>query len=294
MSRLLDPKILMSIKDLQLAAKTAVDGFLTGINRSTIKGPGLEFSQYRSYQPGDDLRWLDWKMYARSDRYYIRESEVETSISLRLIIDASGSMNHEDDGIKKIEYARYLAASLAYLAHKQGDAVGLYVCQEGNLFSLPSRPEHQHMAHLYYQLEHIEAGGKFTEQIQYKNLFAAARKREIVIFISDLYERQGEIQQFLDQLVSYKHELITFHLLARNEQELDFRGYTALEDLETGEVVKTDASRIKKEYQENLARCLTDLRMRLLDKAIFYRLMSLDQPLDTALRDFLNQRTKFK
>ena len=294
MSRLLDPKILMSIKDLQLAAKTAVDGFLSGINRSTIKGPGLEFSQYRSYQPGDDLRWLDWKMYARSDRYYIRESEVETSISLRLVVDASGSMNHEDEGVKKIEWARYLAASLAYLAHKQGDAVGLYVCQDGNLFSLASRPEHQHMAHLYYQLEHMQAGGTFTQPIHYKNLFAAARRREIVIFISDLYERQGEIQSFLDQLAVYKHEIIVFHLLARNEQELDFRGYTALEDLETGEVVKTDAGRIKKEYQENLAQYLAALRMRLLDKAVFYRLISMDQPLDAALRDFLNQRTKLK
>src|ERR1700733_5622407 len=108
MSRLLDPKIIMSIKNLPLAAKTTVDGFMTGINKSTIKGPGLEFSQYRSYQPGDDLRWLDWKMYARSDRYYIRESEVETSISVRLLMDASGSMNHRDGDFKKIDYAKYL------------------------------------------------------------------------------------------------------------------------------------------------------------------------------------------
>ncbi|MBE7171255.1 MAG: DUF58 domain-containing protein [Williamsia sp.] len=284
----------MAIKDLQLAAKTAVDGFLSGINRSTIKGPGLEFSQYRSYQPGEDLRWLDWKMYARSDRYYIRESEVETSISLRLVVDASGSMNHEDGGIKKIGYARYLAASLAYLAHKQGDAVGLYVCQEGNLFSLAARPEHQHMAHLYYQLEKIEAGGKFTDPVHYKNLFAAARRREIVIFISDLYERAGELQSFLDQLAAYKHEVIVFHLLARNEQELDFKGYTALQDLETGEVIKTDPGQIRKEYQQQLTGYLAALRMRMLDKGIFYRLISLDQPLDGALRDFLNQRTKLK
>ena len=122
----LDPKVLMTIKDLPLLAKTVVDGFMIGLNKSTVKGPGLEFSQYRSYQPGDDLRWLDWKMYARSDRYYIRESEVETSISVRFLIDASASMNHEDNGVKKIDYARFLAASLAYLANSQGDSVGLY------------------------------------------------------------------------------------------------------------------------------------------------------------------------
>src|ERR1041384_2831925 len=114
MSRLADPKILMALKDLPLAAKTTVNGFLAGIHNSSMKGVGMEFSQYRSYQPGDDLRRLDWKMYARSDRYYIRESEVETSISVRFLIDASASMNHRDsNGVKKIDYARYLAASLA-------------------------------------------------------------------------------------------------------------------------------------------------------------------------------------
>src|ERR1700754_1368414 len=103
MSRLLHPKILMAIKDLPLAAKTVIDGFMAGINKSNVKGTGLEFSKYRSYQPGDDLRWLDWKMYARSDRYYIRESEIETSISVKFLIDASSSMKHVDNGISKME-----------------------------------------------------------------------------------------------------------------------------------------------------------------------------------------------
>ncbi|MEO7531847.1 MAG: DUF58 domain-containing protein, partial [Sediminibacterium sp.] len=138
MSRLTDPKILMAIKNLPLAAKTTIDGFMSGINKSKVKGPGLEFSQYRSYQPGDDLRWLDWKMYARSDRYYIRESEIETSIAIRFLIDASASMNHADNGIAKIEYARYLAASLGCLANLQNDSVGLYVFQNDQLFSLPA------------------------------------------------------------------------------------------------------------------------------------------------------------
>src|SRR3954453_1139879 len=135
MSRLVDPKIIMSIKNLPLAAKTTVDGFMASIHSSNVKGVGMEFSQYRSYQAGDDLRRLDWKMFARSDRYYIRESEIETSISVKLLIDASASMNHEDSGFTKIEYARYLAASLAYLAGLQGDAIGLYVLQDNNLFS---------------------------------------------------------------------------------------------------------------------------------------------------------------
>src|SRR3712207_1787137 len=108
MSPLLHPNVLLAIKDLALAAKTTVDGFMQGINKSTLKGQGMEFSQYRSYQPGDDLRLLDWRMFARSDRYYVRESEIETSISVRFVIDASKSMNHEDGDLKKIDYARYL------------------------------------------------------------------------------------------------------------------------------------------------------------------------------------------
>src|SRR6476469_827629 len=137
MSRLADPKILMAIRDLPLAARTAVDGFMAGIHAGTLKGEGMEFSQYRSYQAGDDLRRLDWKMFARSDRYYIRESDIETSISVRFLIDASASMDHVDGGFTKIEYARYLTASLAYLSQLQGDAIGLYVFQNNELFSLP-------------------------------------------------------------------------------------------------------------------------------------------------------------
>src|ERR1700710_245431 len=137
----LDPKVLMTIKDLSLVAKTVVDGFMIGLNKSTVKGPGLEFSQYRSYQPGDDLRWLDWKMYARSDRYYIRESEIETSISIRFLMDASASMNHEDNGFTKMEFARYIAAALGCVANFQNDSVGLYVFKNDSLFMLPAKKD---------------------------------------------------------------------------------------------------------------------------------------------------------
>ena len=292
MSRLLDPKILMSIKDLQLAAKTTVDGFMSGINKSTIKGQGLEFSQYRSYQPGDDLRQLDWKMYARSDRYYIRESEVETSISVRFVIDASASMNHTDNGYTKIEYAKYLAASLAWLANLQADAIGLYVLQDGGLFSLASRRDYQHLTRFYYQLETITPAGKFTQPIHYKDIFTGTAKKELLIFITDLYEQDGEIFTLLDSLVSMKHEVIVFHLMGNNELEFDYKGYAALEDLETGRIVKINSMQKNETYREQMNNYLSATRMKLLNKNIFYRLLNMAQPLDQALRDFLNQRSK--
>lgn len=292
MSRLLDPKVLMAIKDLALMAKTMVDGFLAGINKSSIKGPGLEFSQFRSYQPGDDLRWLDWKMYARSDRYYIRESEVETSISVKLLIDASGSMNHSDGDFKKIDYAKFLAASLAYLANLYGDAVGMNIFSNGNLYMLPSKQDHQHLARIFYQLENLQPQGKFTEPVKYKEIFTGSQKRELLIFITDFYQQDAEIFKLLDSLGTLKHEIIVFHLLAKNELELDYKGYSSLEDLETGHTIRIDSGQSRKLYQQRMQEYLAALRLQLLDRKIIYRMISTDQPLDQALRDFLNQRNK--
>lgn len=291
MSRFLDPKILMAIKDLSLAAKTTIDGFMIGINSSTLKGPGLEFSQYRSYQPGDDLRWLDWKMYARSDRYYVRESEIETSISVRLLIDASNSMNHREGAYSKMDYARYLAASLAYLASKQGDATGLYVLQNNDLFSLASKNDHQHLARLLFRLESIEPSGTFTDPIHYKEIFAGAQRRELLIVITDMYQQNQEIFTLLNSLASLKHELIVFHIMGKNEMNLDYKGYTSLEDLESGQTIRIDASQVAA-YKLKLDAHITFIKTFLHDRNIVYRLLTMDQPLDEALRDFLNQRNK--
>jgi len=288
----LDPKVLMTIKDLPLLAKTVVDGFMSGFNKSKVKGPGLEFSQYRSYQPGDDLRWLDWKMYARSDRYYIRESEVETTISVRFLIDASASMNHDDNGIKKIDYARFLAASLAYLANLQGDSTGLYTLANGGLFSMASKPDPQHLQRLFYQLDQIQPAGKFTKPVHYKELFAGTGRKELLIFITDMYQEKEEINRLLESLAALRHEIIVFHLMGQNELDFDFKGYGALEDLETGETIAINTQQERDEYQQTLTKHLTDIRMDLLGKRIFYRMISTGEPLDEALRDFLVQRNK--
>jgi uncharacterized protein (DUF58 family) len=288
-----DHHILMAIKDLSLAARRTVDGFMTGINKSKVRGPGLEFSQYRSYQPGDDLRWLDWKRYARTDRYYIRESEVETSIRVRFLIDASLSMNHLDGAYKKIDYARYLAAALGWLAHGQGDAVGLYVLRDGTVHALPARQDAQHLARFMHQLEELRPGGKIGQPIHYKHILLGEQKRELLIFITDLYERNEEISGLLELLASLRHEIIVFHIMGRNELEKDFGSYSEVEDLETGERVAvkpgTDAA-----YAERIRRWLAGVRMRLLDKRIAYQLMRMDQPVDEALRNFLKLRQQIR
>lgn len=294
MSKLLDPKIMMAIKELSLAAKTTIEGFMQGINKSAVKGPGMEFSQYRSYQPGDDLRLLDWKMFARSDRYYIRESEIETNITLRLVVDASASMNHQDGSFKKIDYARYLAASLAYLGNLQGDVIGLSIFQQNEVFTLPAKQDFQHLSRLFYQLEQIRPEGTFTPADIYKPLYVSGGTKELTIFISDLYQNTDEIFEMLDVAGTMKHEVIVFHLMSRNELELDFKGYSNFEDLETGETIQVDQESIRKTYLSNLQSYLEQVKRRALDKRIFYRMLSTDEPLDLAIRDFLNQRKKLK
>jgi uncharacterized protein (DUF58 family) len=290
---MLDPKVLITIKDLPLLAKTVIDGFMNGFNKSKVKGPGLEFSQYRSYQPGDDLRWLDWRMFARSDRYYIRESEVETSISVRFLVDASASMNHDDGGIKKIDYAKFLAASLAYLANLQGDSVGLYVFQDGGLFSLASKPDPQHLQRLFYHLQQVTPAGTFTQPMHYKELFTGANRKELLVFVTDMYQADGEISKLLDSLSALKHEVIVFHLMGKNELDFDFGQYATLEDLETGQTIDINTEQVMV-YKEKLQAHLEAIRLQLLGKHIYYRMINTSQPLDAALRDFLIQRNKSK
>lgn len=290
MSKLPDHHILMAIKDLSLAARLTIDGFMAGINKSKVKGPGLEFSQYRSYQPGDDLRWLDWKRYARSDRYYIRESEIETSISIRFLIDASNSMNHRDGGFTKMDTARHLAAALGWLAHTQGDSFGLYIFRGGEIFSLPSRKDPQHLARFFYQLENIEPAGRMGDPVEYKHVFTGDHKRELLVFITDMYEQRGEISRLLDLLASLRHEILVFQLMGGNEMERDYKNYDRVEDLETGEQIPVNSAQTTELYKESLQRWLSGVRMQLLDRQISYGLIRMDQPLDQAIRDFLKQR----
>ena len=292
MSELPDHHILMAIKDLTLAARRTIDGFMAGINKSKVKGPGLEFSQYRSYQPGDDLRWLDWKRYARTDRYYIRESEIETSISVRLLVDASASMAHRDGDFSKLDYARYLAASLAWLANQQGDALGLYFFKDGQAAAFPSRKDPQHLARIFHQLESLQPGGVIGDPVSYKHIFTGEQKRELLIFITDMYETSGEISRMLELLASLRHEILVFHIMGRNELLGDYGTWTEVEDLETGRRMSVGAGNGDEGYRERMQRWLAAVRMQLLDRQVVYHLLRMDQPLDQALRDFLKQRQR--
>ncbi|WP_439880695.1 DUF58 domain-containing protein [Pontibacter sp. MBLB2868] len=289
--KFIDPKVLATIKDLPLLAKTVVEGFLAGQNQSVRRGAGLEFSQYRSYQPGDDLRQLDWKMFARSDRYYIREAEVDTNITVRFILDGSASMAHEDvNGISKIAYARFLVASLAYLATTQGDAVGLYVMHENQLINLTPRSDNMHLQRFWHQLAEVKPQGKFPDAQTAANLFADRRQKELTVFLTDLYEHENEIKDLLYKLGAQRHELLLCHLMSRNELDFSYSGTLTFEDLETGQTLQVSTAEQRKAYLEKQAEWLQETEKDMRDHQIAYDRFVTDEPLDKALRTFLQKR----
>jgi uncharacterized protein (DUF58 family) len=289
--KFINPKVLATIKDLPLLAKTVVEGFLAGHNKSLRRGPGLEFSQYRSYQPGDDLRQLDWKMLARSDRYYIREAEVDTSITVRFVVDGSASMAHEDiNGLSKMDYARFLVASLAYLATTQGDAVGLYILHEEQLINLTPRSDNMHLQRFWHQLNEVEPQGKFPDAPAVGTLFSGTRQKELTVFLTDLYEQEEEITKLLYMLGAQRHELLLFHLMARNELDFSYSGTLTFEDLETGQTLQVSTAAQRQLYLQRLQEWLRQTEHGMRNRRIAYDLFTTDEPLDKALRTFLQKR----
>lgn len=290
--RFIDPRILTAIGDLHLIAKTVVDGFMLGAHHSPKSGAGLEFSQYRSYQPGDDVSRIDWKMYARSDRFYVRESEIDSSITILFVLDASASMAHASNGISKFDYARYLIAALGYLAHAQGDAIGLYALRDSETSYLPPKREHQQLHHFLHELERLHPTGVWPEWENIEGLFAAMQRRAMIVLVSDMHEQQSEIVETLAKLSSLKNEGLLFHLLGKEEADFSYQGFLTFADLETGKAVQVDADQIKTAYLAQMQRRLKLLRRTAHDLNIAYELFTLNQPLDYALRKYLMQRMK--
>ena len=289
---MLTPEHLHALHNLPLAAKQAAEGLLHGAHQSRRRGAGLEFSQYRPYQPGDDLRRLDWRLAARSDRYYLRESEVDTSLVVHLVLDATASMNHQDlNGLTKLDYARLLCAALAYVATQQGDSVALTVLHPTGLHHLPPRADARQLPRLYYALQETQAAGRFPDAATLAPL-TARRQPALTVCVSDLYEEGQEMEQLFTRLRAASGEVLLLHLLARNELEFSYRGAVTFEDLETGRTLQLDADQQRRAWQQHLQQWLRDTAQQARRHGFDYYQLNTAEPLTQALREFLKRRSQ--
>ncbi len=289
---LLKPEILATVDGLELIARIIVEGFMSGTNKSQSIGMGQEFSQYRNYQPGDELRQLDWKMYARSERYYIKQAEIETNITVKFILDTSRSMAYEENGISKLQYAKAMTAALAYLARKQGDTFGLFMVNDSELVAVRPRYEQQQFLRFLHAL--VAGEPKSTWKRSGLDMLFDHHGKELIIFITDLYDQDGDLADFIYRLKTRRNEVIVFHVLGQREKDLDWEGSLTFKDLETGATVSVDTRTQKKDYQSRLAAWMSDTTIALLEKSINYYAISMGDDVDALLRNFLKARKKFR
>lgn len=288
---LLKPEVISSVSGLALISRVIVDGYLSGLNRSRRVGAGLEFSQYRGYEVGDDLRLLDWKMLARSGRYYIKQSEIDTHITVKFIVDTSSSMLHKEDGLSKSAFANVLIASLAHLAHKQGDSVGLLTLNDQKLEALQPATGKPHFNRFLYQLLRLSNQGTWPTNIASEKLHNRSHK-ELIFFITDFYERETEISKTVKQLKTSRNEMAVLHLMGSEELAFDYKGQVIFEDLETGAKIKVNAREAKTNYLEILSARMTQIREDLLASGIDYELFTLERHIGEALQLFLKKRLR--
>jgi uncharacterized protein (DUF58 family) len=287
---LISPKALMSIRNLELRARAVVEGFWSGLHRSPYHGFSVEFTEYRQYTPGDDPRHLDWRVFARSDRYFIKKFEDETNLRCHLLADQSRSMTFSSVGHTKAQYAATLAATLAYFLHLQGDAVGLLTFDERIRDYLPARHRTSHLRQLMLALEK-PAGGTATDLVApLQRITELVRKRGLVALISDFLAPLDRLESALTNLAACRHEVVVFQVLDPAELGFAFEQAAVFRDAETGRTLYVDPAAARKGYVQKLEEHCTALR-RICEKlGIGYHRLATDQPLELALFDFLQSR----
>jgi uncharacterized protein (DUF58 family) len=288
---LIDPKTLMSIRNLELRARMVVEGFWSGLHRSPYHGFSVEFTEYRPYTPGDDPRYLDWRVLARSDRYFLKRFEDETNLRCHLLTDQSRSMAYGSTGYTKAEYAATLAATLAFFLHLQGDAVGLLTFDEQVRDYLPPRHRVSHLRQLMIALEK-PAAGRVTDLVApLQRAAEIVRKRGVIVLLSDFLAPVETLERALIRLAAGGHEVVIFHILDPAEVAFEFNEPTMFEDAESGRSEMIDPAAARADYQRNLeAHCagIRDIAQRL--GASYSRLVT-NQSLELALLDFLRARS---
>ena len=285
--RYLDPEILAGIAGLDLVAKTVVEGFIAGLHRSPDFGFSQEFAEYRAYSEGDDLRHVDWNVFARTERCYLKRYRGETNTRLTLLIDASASMGYGSHRVNKLEYARYLAASLFYMAHQQRDAAGLIVFDDEVRNHLVPSSRHGQLLRLLHALERIEMGSRTNFQKPFLHFQQFLFRPGIVAVISDFYEDPETVIRTIEPLRCRGNELILFHVLDPKEIQPGFRRPVLLVDMENEEAMDVTPEYAQSEYRTKIDGHIENLRTSARRAGMDYFLLDTSRPLDEALREYL-------
>lgn len=288
----LDPQVLARLAAVPLFARRPMVGSVSGIHASPHRGSSVEFAEYRRYVPGDDLRRLDWRAYGRSDRFYVKEFEADTNLRCCLVLDTSGSMEFSSTGTTKLEYARRLAGSLAYLAVQQGDAVGLTCIAERIVRTIPAKRTPSHLRGLFDVLEQAQPKGDTQLVTRLHELAETIRQRALLVIFSDLFVEPRELKTAFEHLRFRKHDVAVFHLLDPLELKFSFQRPMRFLDMEGGASIFAEPNDIADRYQRALSNYLNELKQIVLESAVDYQRISIDDDYERVLLNFLAARTK--
>ena len=283
----LSAKVLSRLAGLPLCARLPMLGSVSGRHHSPIRGSSLEFSDYREYVPGDDTRLVDWRAYGRSDRFYLKEFEADTNLRMCLVVDASGSMRFGADGMTKLRYARRIAGTLAYLAARQGDAVGLYCAKQTITKEIPPKRNAAHLRYVLDELGRMRAEGETGLPDALHEAAEKVRQRALIVVISDLFIEPAILRSCFQHLRFRKHDAAVFHLLEKSELDLDFDRPIRFLDLEGGASILADPSIIGRQYHRSLEKYLDDLKEIMRNAAVDYHRVCIHEDYDDVLAKFL-------
>ncbi|MBX3739523.1 MAG: DUF58 domain-containing protein [Akkermansiaceae bacterium] len=285
-----DPAALMRVRDLELRARAVVEGFWKGLHRSARHGYSTEFAEYRSYVPGDDIRYLDWKVLARRDRYFIRKYREETNLRSHVLLDLSRSMNYGSSSYTKLDYARTLAATLAVFLHQQGDETGLVTFDEGVRDYLPPRHRSGHLHAILAALGREALGKVAALKAPIATILGRGRARGVILLISDFLTPLEDLRTPLSALAACGHDITLFQTLDPTEIHFTFGESADFEDMESGRSQMTDPASIRDGYLKKFNAHQDGLKQLCSTLGIIHHLLPIDQPLETALHAYLSDR----
>ena len=289
-ARFLDPLVLARIDNLELLARTVIEGFLQGLHGSPYLGLSMEFAEHRAYMQGDDIRKIDWRLFARTDRHYVKQYEAETNANFLVLLDVSKSMSYGSGPVSKLDYARFLAAALSYLSRRQRDRIGLYTFDSEVVEHV--RPSVRHLDQVLHALERSVPGRPGALAAPLFNVASTMHRRGILALISDFYEKPDAIVEAIRPLAGQRHDLIVFHVLDPAELEFPFDKPASFEDLETGDRFPVVPEKLRTGYQQVIREHIAEVERKVIGQGAHYTLLDTSQPLDIALFRYLLARQK--